>query len=281
VTLALEIEHEGAWWPVGVEIPNLRPTIDGTGTLTFGIPLVFTRPDDDPYPANNPASIAMWSAEEILFVRESIGVLGRGESYTIDPTPDRNVADEANALVDLARSLTPPDTLDLSDRTWTIDEMVTLRNRLGSMRKAIDKVNLAIADRFAESVPVGYSTVVEGGFVARVTETTRKPFWIDGSGLAFVEWLRLQPADIVAGFVSTTDRDGGTRRPRLAGLPQVAQDTFIDWDESTANPSLAVFPIGQAKAKWLTRLNVGDVARWDHGRIDYIEEGGGGDDGDV
>ena len=194
---------------------------------------------------------------------------------------------EAVELIALAMNAPTGEGIDVADREWTIDEMVTLRDRLGQMRKAIDKVNLAIAERFAESVPVGYSTVVEGGFVARVTETTRKPFWIDGSGLAFVEWLRSQPADIVAGFVSTTDRDGGTRRPRLAGLPQVAQDTFIDWDESTANPSLAVFPIGQAKAKWLERLDVGDVARWNKGQIEYAwrmfqpepDEGGG--DGDV
>ena len=180
---------------------------------------------------------------------------------------------EAVELIALAMNAPTGEGIDVADREWTIDEMVTLRDRLGQMRKAIDKVNLALAERFAESVPVGYSTVVEGGFVARVTETTRKPFWIDGSGLAFVEWLRSQPADIVAGFVSTTDRDGGTRRPRLAGLPKVAQDTFIDWDETTAKPSLAVFPIDQAKAKWLERLDVGDVARWNKGRIDYRDGG--------
>jgi hypothetical protein len=177
-------------------------------------------------------------------------------------------------LIDLALKLLPEDEgLDFSDQPWDAEDMVDIRDRLGQARKAIDKVGLAIADKFAREVaPVGYSTVVAGGFAATVTETTRKPFWIDKTGEGCATWLQGESVEVVAKLISTESRDG-TRRPRLAGLPQVAKDTFIDWIPESANPTLKVYPVEQG-AQWLARLRVGEVGRYARSapnRIEYLE----------
>ena len=184
-------------------------------------------------------------------------------------------------LIEVALFLDPEgEGLDYSERDWSVEEMIDIKNRLGQIRKAIDTVGLAVADRFVESVPIGYSTMIEGGLVARVSNSTRVPRWQDGTGKGFALWLRTQSADAVASMLSVTEKETGKRRPRLAGLSKEAKDTFIKWDdEDTRHPILGVGPVEQIATQWIQKLQPGDVARWDpvSRKVEYLE---GGPDGE-
>ncbi len=169
-------------------------------------------------------------------------------------------------LIELALYLNPEgEGLDFSERNWSVEKMIEIKNRLGQMRKAIDVVGLAVAERFVESIPIGYSTMIEGGLVARVSNSTRVPRWQDGTGQRFAGWLvETQTVEQIATMLSVTEKASGKRRPRLAGLPKEAKDTFIRWDaEDTRHPVFAAGPVEQIATQWIQDLQPRDVARWD------------------
>ena len=167
--------------------------------------------------------------------------------------------------------------LDFSEQGWSVEEMIEIKNRLGQIRKAIDVVGLAVAERFVKSIPIGYSTMIEGGLVARVSDSTRVPRWQDGTGQGFAAWLvETQTVAQIATMLSVTEKESGKRKPRLAGLPKEAKDTFIRWDdEDTRHPVFAVGPVEQIETQWIQELQPGDVARWDPDtrQVEYLEGG--------
>ncbi len=167
--------------------------------------------------------------------------------------------------------------LDFSEQGWSVEEMIEIKNRLGQIRKAIDVVGLAVAERFAKSIPIGYSTMIEGGLVARVSDSTRVPRWQDGTGQGFAAWLvETQTVAQIATMLSVTEKGSGKRKPRLAGLPKEAKDTFIRWDDEEArHPVFAVGPVEQIATQWIQDLQPGDVAKWDPTTrsVEYLEGG--------
>ena len=184
-------------------------------------------------------------------------------------------------LIEEALLLAPEsEGLDFTGRGWSVEEMIEIKNRLGQMRKAIDVVGLSVAERFVESIPIGYSTMIEGGLVARVSNSTRVPRWQDKTGQQFAAWLvGTQTVEQIATMLSVTEKVSGKRKPRLAGLSQEAKDTFIRWDdEDTRHPVFAVAPVEQIETQWLQELKPGDVAKWDKTTrsVEYLK--GGPDD---
>lgn len=181
-------------------------------------------------------------------------------------------------LIDLALFLDPEgEGLDFTERNWSVEKMIEIKNRLGQMRTAIDTVGLALAERFTKVIPIGYSTMIDGGLVARVSTSTRVPRWQDDTGQRFAAWLvETQTVEQVATMLSITEKESGKRRPRLAALSKEAKDTFIRWDdEDTRHPILAVGPVEQIATKWIQDLQPGDVARWDPDSrsVEYLEGG--------
>ena len=180
-------------------------------------------------------------------------------------------------LIELALFLDPEgEGLDFTERNWSVEKMIEIKNRLGQMRKAIDVVGMAVAERFATVIPIGYSTMIDGGLVARVSASTRKPYWQDRTGQGFASWLRTRPVEEVAAMLSISEKITGTRRPRLAGLSREVKDTFIRWEtEDVGHPILGVGPVEQIATKWIQELQPGDVARWDPAtrQVEYLEGG--------
>ncbi len=179
------------------------------------------------------------------------------------------------ALIETALMLVPEgDPLDYGDRDWTLADMIEIKDRLGSVRKAIDKVGVALAEKVAGSVPPGYSAMIDGGLVARISTTTRKPAWQDRTGHAFATWIKEQEPEAIAAMLSSVERETGTRRPRLAGLTDEVKDTFLRWEsEDTTHPTMTVAPVEQIKAKWIQAIRPGDIARWDPDTrsVEYLE----------
>ncbi len=180
-------------------------------------------------------------------------------------------------LIEEALFLAPEgEGLDFTGRGWSVEEMIEIKDRLGQIRKAIDVVGLALAERFVVSIPIGYSTMIDGGLVARVSNSTRVPRWQDGTGQQFAAWMMTQGVAAIASMLSVTEKVSGKRKPRLAGLPKEAKDTFIRWDdEDTRHPVFAVAPVEQIETQWIQALQPGDVARWDpeKRRVKYLEGG--------
>lgn len=184
---------------------------------------------------------------------------------------DRHFNAEASLLnlVRLAERLGPEgEGLDLSDIGDLLfdEDLAALRSKAATMRSAIDEVNRALARTWAERLPDPRAVrILEGGRVARLSWTKPLPRWIDGTGLAFVDFMLTQAPELIARAFSTQTRDRKTLVPAIqkSAVPPGAFDTFvIIRHDDKPTPSLEVSPMEMVDTKWIRRLSEGMTARY-------------------
>jgi len=122
---------------------------------------------------------------------------------------------ESSDLLELARKLAPEgERLDLTDREYTLDELVELRAHLATMRKSIDVVNNGLANYWDEVFP---GELYEDEYKVWWVGKTRQRKAVDGEML--VGWFSSLDEERVAKMVHPN---------RLAGILKVSAMTPVE-----------------------------------------------------
>jgi len=143
---------------------------------------------------------------------------------------EKPVSQQANELIELAMFLGPEDEgMDLTDQDYELADLVTLKNRLSGIYKAITVVNAALADYWIR-IHTGdeYTTEHDRYYVSGTKEVQ----WMDDdSPFGFAEWLKEQDVSTIVKVVSLK----GLRR---SAMPKVIQDTFINTSRYSKRKSI-------------------------------------------
>jgi len=113
---------------------------------------------------------------------------------------DQTMRQEALKLIEMATLVLPEDEgIDLTDRWYTIDQLVELRATLAEMRHSIDALNRALAQAWARQYQgLAYRY---GGNDWYLGYATKRVFH-EGQDEAFAAWLKEQPVNKIRQIVS-------------------------------------------------------------------------------
>ena len=145
---------------------------------------------------------------------------------------------EAYDLIELSEKLVPEgEGIDLTDRDYTFEEMASLRNRLSTMRKAIDVANKGLAKAWYEKDKDHY---FEDEYNKHWLGITKKVAWMDSdTPLAFAKWLKKQPAKTIELILPSQPPYGLRTTP----IPEAAKDTFFIKLSSAEQASIQTKPL--------------------------------------
>jgi hypothetical protein len=141
---------------------------------------------------------------------------------------------EAHKLIDLALLVWPEgEGLDLTDRGYSLEEVVRLKTVLSRMRKGIDFVNKALAvawyDQFGMAQTIDLDD--EHWWIAPERGFKFQP----GMARPFAEWLKAQDPEQIEALIP----DYGLRR---GALPKAARDTFFQEPQTSADSKIKSKP---------------------------------------
>ena len=144
---------------------------------------------------------------------------------------------EAYDLIEMAELLGPEgEGLDLTDKEYTLEHIVELRSTLASMRIAIDEVNRALAQTWADEY-LGESVEYGGDdWYLGYAYSTR---FIEGMDIKFAEWLKEQPAEKVAKIV----RPYAISVTPIGGPDSEIRQTFFDEERTSADLRIKHRPV--------------------------------------
>ena len=136
-----------------------------------------------------------------------------------EPLPRSEISNEALELIRLADKLVPEgEGLDLSDKEYTVQDLIEIKQELSRMRKSIDETNRALAAAWLNQYG---DTGAEWLDTYYYLGAQRKVRFQPEQDIPFFEWLRTQDADVIAGIVPA-------RTLRVTGMPSGIKDAFLD-----------------------------------------------------
>lgn len=145
---------------------------------------------------------------------------------------EKQTTKEAHRLIDLATKLLPEDEgMDLTDMEYEVEDMARLRDKLSSMRHAIDGVNKALAEAWYELDPNMMKKVEVDGLGYYLGTNTAWVWMDEGSSLGFAKWLKKQQATLIEAIVPE-------RTVRRTMMPDEVKDTFFR--KRTTSESLTI-----------------------------------------
>ena len=129
--------------------------------------------------------------------------------------------EELHELIDLALMLDPEgEGVDLTDREYTVDDIVALKGMLASTRKGIDIVSAALAQAWHKLYPEVGSYVM-GGQSYYLAPNKRVKWQSDGAAIAFASWLSDQSIEQIERIVPAYG-------VRIGQVQAEARATFFD-----------------------------------------------------
>ena len=141
----------------------------------------------------------------------------------------------ASELIELAIILGPEDEgIDIDDLDLEVEDLVNLKSRLSSMRKACDVVNAAVAQYWIDHYPVASFTDEHTRYW--VGKSKGKAWAGDEAEQLFAGWLKEQDADKIAKIISISGI-------RVGQLPKAVRSTFLDETERVGRPGVRSKPL--------------------------------------
>ncbi len=145
---------------------------------------------------------------------------------------DQTIGQFAHELVELAIMVGPEDEgIDVTDLELNLEDIVALKNRLSTMRKACDVVNNSLIKHWDETFS-GESWTNE--FNRYYVGRTKGKKVIDND--LFYAWLATLDADRLARIVSTSTI-------KVGGMNATERATFLDETPATERLSLKAVPL--------------------------------------
>ena len=137
----------------------------------------------------------------------------------------------AEHLLDLADRIGPEgEGMDVLDEDFTIDELVQLRSKLSSMRKAIDVVNKALAKYWHDQYTgQTHDTEYDTWYV---TQRKGKRAWDD---TLFFDWLASKDATELSKLVSVS-------AVKVSGMSPSERETLLDESPTSETVSIESRP---------------------------------------
>ena len=134
---------------------------------------------------------------------------------------------ETQALLHLAEMVGPEsEGLDLSDRDYTLEELVAMRSKLSATRRAIDVVNKALAKNWDDNH--GNAVYEDEHKVWSLGRPKGKRI-IDTE--VFYQWLATKDAEDLAGLVSAS-------AVKVGGMTPAERDSLLD--ETSTQKELSI-----------------------------------------